>query len=106
MSTSAGGLKVKTIPVLLSLRLQFPVTFVAPFLELGAGAYHNEVKVGGATLDGWTAGWHAGLGCDLHFGRLLAGAQARYMGISPTFSTVGELKLDRYELLLRGGVLF
>jgi hypothetical protein len=106
MKTESGELKVRTIPLLLSVRLQVPIAMVFPFAEVGAGVYFNQLTLRGSTFDDVTAGWHAGLGLDVHLGRLLLGAQARYMGISPTFATVGELTLDRYELLLRAGVRF
>ncbi len=106
MTTQAGGLEVTTVPVLLSLRLQLPLGIVAPFATLGGGAYFNSVKVRNTTVNDLTAGWQGGLGCDVHLGRLLLGAEARYMGISPTIETVGTLTLDRYELLFRGGLRF
>jgi hypothetical protein len=106
MSTSASGLEVTTYPLLLSLRLQVPIAFVAPYVELGGGAYFNKVTLGGRTIDDVTAGWQAGLGCDFLLGRLLLGAEARYMGIAPTISTVGTITLDRYEVLARAGVRF
>lgn len=106
MVTKAGGLEVTTVPLLLSLRLQVPIAVVYPFAELGAGLYLNRLRIGGISLDDATLGFHGGLGCDVHLGRLLIGAQARYMGISPTFETVGSLTLDRYEVMLRAGYLF
>jgi hypothetical protein len=106
MTTEAAGLEITTVPLLLSLRLQVPIAVVAPFVEGGAGAYFNRATVGGATFDDVTAGWHAGLGCDVLLGRLLLGAQARYMGIAPTFGTVGQITLDRFEGLLRLGLRF
>jgi hypothetical protein len=106
MTTKAAGLEVRTIPLLLSLRLAIPVSVVAPFAELGAGVYFNKATLADRSTDDVTLGWHAGLGCDVHLGRLLLGAQARYMGISPTMGAIGTLTLDRYELLLRGGVRF
>jgi hypothetical protein len=106
MSTSAGDLGVRTIPLLLSLRLAIPIAIVHPFLELGGGAYFNKVSLRDRSVDDVTAGWHAGAGCDVHVGRLLLGAQGRYMAIAPTISSIGTLTLDRYELLGRVGVLF
>jgi hypothetical protein len=106
MVTKAAGAEVTTIPLLLSLRLQLPIAVVYPFAELGAGLYLNRLRIAGVALDDATLGFHGGLGCDVHLGRLLVGAQARYMGISPTFGTVGTLTLDRYELMLRAGYLF
>ena len=106
MSTSAGDLSVRTIPLLLSLRLAIPIAIVHPFLEAGGGAYFNKVSLRDRSVDDVTAGWHVGAGCDVHIGRLLVGAQGRYMGIAPTISSIGTLTLDRYELLGRVGVLF
>ena len=106
MKTDASGLEVETIPLLLSLRLALPITFVAPFAEVGGGAYHNKATIGGKSTDGWAAGWHAGLGCDLLLGRLLVGAEAKYVGLSQSFSSLGSLNLDRYELLARAGLRF
>jgi hypothetical protein len=106
MVTKAADLEVTTVPLLLSLRLQVPIAVVYPFAELGAGLYLNRLRVGGVALDDATLGFHGGLGCDVHLGRVLVGAQARYMGISPTFETIGTLTLDRYEVMLRAGYLF
>jgi hypothetical protein len=106
MTTKAGNLEVTTVPVLLSLRLQLPLGIVAPFATIGGGAYFNAVKLRNTSVNDLTAGWQGGVGCDVHLGRLLLGAEARYMGISPTIETIGTLTLDRYELMLRGGVLF
>jgi hypothetical protein len=106
MKTNASGLEVKTVPVLLSLRLALPIGFVAPFAEAGGGAYYNEATIGGHSRDGWVAGWHAGLGCDFLLGRLLLGAQGRYMGFSQSFSDLGSLDLNRYEFLARAGLRF
>jgi hypothetical protein len=90
----------------LALRLAIPISMVSPFAELGAGAYFNQVTIGDQSLDDVTAGWFAGLGCDVMLGRFLVGAQGRYLGNAPTISTFGELTLDRYELLLRAGLRF
>jgi hypothetical protein len=106
MSNGASNIDVRMVPLLFSLRLQIPIAMVAPNAEVGAGVYFTEVKVGGATLNDTTVGWHAGFGCDLLLGRFLLGVQARYMGISPTVDTVGKLTLDRYEVLIRSGVRF
>jgi hypothetical protein len=106
MVTKASGAEVTTVPLLLSVRLQLPIAVVYPFAELGAGLYLNRLRLRGVSLDDATLGFHGGLGCDVHLGRVLVGAQARYMGISPTFETVGTLTLDRYEVMLRAGYLF
>ncbi|HET9595689.1 MAG TPA: outer membrane beta-barrel protein [Anaeromyxobacteraceae bacterium] len=106
MTTSAGELSVRTIPLLLSLRLAIPIAMVSPFLEGGGGAYFNEASLRGRSVDDVTAGWHVGAGVDVHVGRVLVGAQGRYMGIAPTFSSIGTLTLDRYEILGRIGILF
>jgi hypothetical protein len=106
MKTNASGLEVKTVPVLLSLRLALPIAFVAPFAAAGGGAYYNKATIGGISQDGWAAGWHAGAGCDLFLGRLLVGAEFRYIGLSHSFSSLGNLDLNRYEGLARAGLRF
>jgi hypothetical protein len=107
MKTHASALDVETVPVLLSLRLALPIAFVAPFAEAGGGAYYNKATIGGTSKDGWVAGWHAGLGCDLLLGRFLVGAEGRYMGFSQTFSGLGgSIDLNRYEFLARAGLRF
>jgi hypothetical protein len=106
MTTDAAGLEVKTVPVLLSVRFALPIAFVAPFAEAGGGAYYNKATKGDISHDGWTAGWHVGLGCDVLLGRFLVGAQGRYMGFSQSFSTLGSLDLNRYEVLARAGLRF
>jgi hypothetical protein len=106
MTTSAGGLEVRTIPLLVTLRLQVPIAFVAPHLDLGAGVYFTHATIADASFDATTLGWHAALGCDVLLGRLIVGADFRYMGIAPTFGTIGTVTLDRYALLLKAGVRF
>lgn len=106
MTTSAGPLEVRTIPLLLTLRLGIPLAIVLPHVDLGAGLYFNRATLGSLEVNDATAGWHVGVGCDVLLGRLLLGADARYMGIAPTFSTVGTLTLDRYAFLLKAGVRF
>lgn len=106
MTTSAGSLEVRTIPVLLTLRLAIPIAFVAPHVDLGGGVYFNRATLGDASFDETTLGWHAALGCDVLLGRLVVGADFRYMGIAPTFNTIGKITLDRYALLLKAGVRF
>jgi hypothetical protein len=116
MSTSASGvmfanatpseLEVTTVPVLLSMRVQVPVAFVAPFVDLGGGAFFNKVSWGGASYSDATFGWQAGLGCDFHLGRLLVGAEWRFMAVTPAILGLGTITLDRQELMLRGGYRF
>jgi hypothetical protein len=106
MTTSAGGLEVRTMPLLLTLRLALPIAMVSPYAEAGGGVYFNQATIGDRTLDAATAGWHAGLGCDVAIGRIVVGAELRYMGVAPTFSTIGTITLDRYAALLRAGVRF
>ena len=106
MTTSAGGLEVRTIPLLLTLRLAIPIAMVSPHVDLGGGVYFNQATVGDQSLDDTTAGWHAGAGCDVMLGRLVVGADLRYMGVAPTFSTIGKITLDRYAVLLKAGVRF
>jgi hypothetical protein len=106
MTTNAAGLEVRTIPLLLTLRLAIPILMVAPHVDLGAGAYFNQASVGSRSFDDTTAGWHAGLGCDVLLGRLLVGADFRYMGIAPTFTTIGTVTLDRYAFLAKAGLRF
>ena len=107
MKTTASGLKVETVPLLLSLRFALPIAFVAPFAEAGAGACYNKATSGGASHSGWAAEWHAGLGLDFLLGPLLLGAEARYMGFSQSFSNLGgSVDLHRYVVLARAGLRF
>jgi hypothetical protein len=97
---------VRSIPLLLTLRLGIPIAMVVPHLDLGAGLYFNQATIRDREDDDATAGWHAGIGVDVLLGRLLLGADARYMAIAPTFSTIGTITLDRYTFLLKAGVRF
>ena len=106
MTTSASGLEVQTIPILLTLRLAIPIAFVFPYVEAGGGVYFNHATTSGRSFDDTTVGWQAGLGCDVMIKRLVVGADLRYMGIAPTFSTIGKVTLDRYAALLKVGVRF
>ncbi len=106
MTTSAGGLEVRSIPLLLTIRLALPIAMVTPHLDVGGGVYFNAVTLRDRSFDDTTGGWHAGAGCDVALGRLVVGADVRYMGIAPTFSTIGKITLDRYAALLKAGVRF
>jgi opacity protein-like surface antigen len=107
MKATASGLKVETIPLLLSLRFALPIAFLAPFAEAGAGACYNKATIGGTSDSGWTAEWHAGAGLDFLLGPLLLGAEARYMGFSQSFSNLGgTVDLHRYAVLVRAGLRF
>jgi hypothetical protein len=107
MKTTASGLKVETIPLLLSLRFALPIAFLSPFAEAGAGACYNKATINGTSDSGWAAEWHAGLGVDLFLGPLLLGAEARWMSFSHSFSNLGgSVNLDRYAVLARAGLRF
>jgi hypothetical protein len=107
MKTTASGLSVETVPLLLSLRFALPIAFVAPFAEAGAGACYNKATIAGTSDTGWAAEWHAGLGLDFLLGPLLLGAEARYMGFSHSFSNLGgSVNLDRYAVFARAGLRF
>jgi len=106
MVTKAAGAEVTTVPLLFSLRLQVPIAIVYPYAELGGGLYLSRMRLGGSSLDDTALGFHGGLGCDVHLGRVLLGAQARYMGLTQYFGDLEAVTLDRYEVLLRAGYLF
>src|SRR5512138_2197804 len=59
MTTSAGGLDVRTIPVLLTVRLALPIAMISPHLDVGGGVYFNTATVREQSFDATTAGWHA-----------------------------------------------
>jgi hypothetical protein len=106
MSATANGLKVESIPLLLTLRLQLPIFFVATRVEGGIGAWFNTATEGGTSADSTVAGYHAGFGADVLLGPLMVGAEARYMWAQPTFSNVGKVSLDRAVGLLYAGLRF
>jgi hypothetical protein len=107
MKTSASGIKVDTYPLLVSFRFALPIAFVAPFATIGAGVCYNDATIGGTSKSGWTAESHAGLGLDFFLGRLLLGAEARYMGFAQSFSNLGgSVDLNRYQVLARAGLRF
>jgi len=106
MTSTADTVKVETIPVLLTLRLQLPIFFIVTRAEGGVGAYFNTATKAGNSSDSTVAGYHAGVGADLLVSRLIVGAEARYMWIRPNFASVGEVNLDRAVFLLSAGLRF
>jgi opacity protein-like surface antigen len=106
MTAKVNALEIRTIPVLLTLRLQLPVSILAVRIEGGLGAYFNDATRGSFSSSSTVAGYHAGAGLDVYLGRLLLGAEGRYMWLKPTFAELGGVTLDRFALLAVAGLRF
>jgi hypothetical protein len=88
-------MEIKTIPVLLSGKLQIPVLFLAPYARGGVGAYYSELQLKSGEGKGgqWSAGYHGGLGVDFRLGPILLGIEGTYLATKPNFDA-GEVTLD------------
>ena len=86
MRTENNFIDVKTIPVLLTGRLQFPITMFYPYIEAGAGAYFIDMDPKGLESKSETEfGYHTGLGCDVRFKRLILGVEGRYIWVNSDY---------------------
>ena len=73
-------LTTSSIPVLLSVRLRIPIPVFTPYIELGGGAFFNDVEIPGLFSESHTTwGYLAGGGIDFRFSSLLIGVEARYL---------------------------
>ena len=97
--------EIKTVPILLSGKLQIPILFLAPYARGGVGAYYSELdpKSGEGKGGVWSAGYHGGLGIDFRIGPVLLGIEGTYLATKPNFN-VGEVTLD--GVIVTGNVGF
>ena len=88
-------MELKTVPILLSGKLQIPVLFLAPYVRGGVGAYYSELELKSGEGKGgqWSAGYHGGLGVDFRLGPFLLGIEGTYLSTKPNFNA-GEVTLD------------
>jgi hypothetical protein len=88
-------MEMKTVPILLSGKLQIPVLFLAPYARGGVGAYYSELelKSGDGRGGKWSTGVHGGLGVDFRLGPFLLGIEGAYLTTKPNFNA-GEVSLD------------
>jgi opacity protein-like surface antigen len=104
MKTENDFLEVRTIPILGTGKLRFPILFLYPSLEAGAGTYFSDIDpVVGDSGSQTDVGYHAGLGVDFRMDRLLVGVEARYLWIESEYENE-DLNLD--GLIVTGNVGF
>lgn len=108
LSSSNALLKYSAVPVLATVKLRAPIVFVAPYLELGGGAYFTSVTpVVGASEKKTGFGGHVGGGVDLTVSSILIGVEARYLFMDPGFTLTdyAGLKLDGVTVTVNVGFL-
>jgi hypothetical protein len=95
LKTENSLAELKTVPILLSGKLQIPILFFAPYARGGVGAYYSELdlKSGEGKGGNWSAGYHGGLGVDFRLGPFLLGIEGTYLATKPNFNA-GEVTLD------------
>jgi hypothetical protein len=95
LKTENSLMEMKTVPVLLSGKLQIPVLFLAPYARGGVGAYYSELELKSGEGKGgqWSAGYHGGLGVDFRLGPFLVGIEGTYLSTRPNFNA-GEVTLN------------
>jgi len=106
MKTENNLVEVKAIPILLTGRLQFPITIVTPYLEGGVGAYFTDAELNnGKSKDDTAYGYHGGVGVDVHLKRLLLGVEGRYMWVKPEYD-FGDVDLKGFTVTANIGFCF
>lgn len=109
LSSSNALLKTSAVPVLLTVKLRAPIAFVAPYLELGGGAYFTSVTpVVGASEKKTGFGGHVGGGVDFTVSSIMLGVEARYLFMDPGFTLTdyAGVKLDGVTVTANVGFLF
>lgn len=109
LSSSNALLKTSAVPVLLTVKLRAPIVVVAPYLELGGGAYFTSVTpVVGASEKKTGFGGHVGGGVDFTLSSIVLGVEARYLFMDPGFTLTdyAGLKLDGVTVTANLGFLF
>ncbi len=109
LSSSNVLLKTSAVPVLLTAKLRAPLVIVAPYLELGGGAYFTSVTpVVGASEKKTGFGGHVGGGVDFTLSSIMLGVEARYLFMDPGFTLTdyAGLKLDGVTVTANVGFLF
>ena len=108
LSSSNVLLKYSAVPVLATLKLRAPIVFVAPYLEVGGGAYFTSVTpIVGASEKKTGFGAHVGGGVDFTVSSIFVGLEARYLFMDPNFTltSYAGLKLDGVTVTANVGFL-
>jgi hypothetical protein len=86
---------VYAIPVLLSGKAQFPISFFVPYLKAGGGAYYlsGTSRTGQGSDSTWALGYQGGGGIDFRLGPLILGVEAKYLGVDASLK-MGDVKLE------------
>jgi hypothetical protein len=107
LKTENNLMDLKTVPILLSARLQVPLIFMALYARGGVGAYYSELELKSGEGKGgkWSGGYHGGLGVDFMLGPVLLGLEGTYMATKPNFE-VGEVTLDGVAFMGKFGFRF
>lgn len=97
--------KVRSIPLNLSLRVGVPIVLVKPYALLGGGLYLNTLEIGPVRTTVANLGYHSGLGIDFNIGAIVVGIEGRY------FVMKGEVlgttvDLDGRTIAVKAGVRF
>jgi hypothetical protein len=109
LKTENNLIDLKTVPILLSAKLQIPIVFMALYARGGVGAYYSELELKSGEGKGgkWSGGYHGGLGVDFFLGPVLLGLEGTYMATKPDFSNnVGEVTLDGVAVTGKVGFRF
>jgi hypothetical protein len=86
---------IKTVPILLSGKMQISILFMAPYVRGGVGAYYSELELKSGEGKGgkWSTGYHGGLGIDFRLGPVILGIEGTYLATKADFNA-GEVTLD------------
>jgi hypothetical protein len=107
LKTENSLINLKTVPILLSAKLELPLVFMALYARGGVGAYYSELELKSGEGKGgkWSGGYHGGLGADFWLGPVLLGIEGTYLATKPNFE-VGEVTIDGVAVMGKFGFRF
>ena len=87
---------IYSVPVMVSLKAQFPIAIFVPYLKVGGGGLytHANSNLGLGSDSSWNWGYQAGGGIDFRLGPVLLGLEAKYIAVNTANLNVGDLKME------------
>ncbi len=95
LQSDNSRIDVYSIPVMLSVKVQFPIVFFVPYLKAGGGGFytHGSSRIGEGSDSSWDWGYQAGGGIDFRLGPVVLGIEAKYIAVNASFK-MGDAKLE------------
>jgi hypothetical protein len=95
LQSQNSKIDVYAIPIVLSGKLQFPISFFVPYVKAGVGSYftNGSSRTGQGTDSTVDWGYQGGGGIDFRLGPLILGVEAKYVAVTASLK-MGDVKLD------------